>query len=190
MSCVADSPAPLYIYVLKLTEGKYYVGKSHQHITLRLDEHMSGVGGNTWTQTFTPLEVADIKVGDDYDEDKYVFKFMEQHGIGNVRGGSYSNVTLSFDQHLQAWRSIQNACGNCLACGQKGHSIPECKTPICFKCGNPQHALKDCTALVHSLGGRIDGCYRCGRPDHWAIRCNRSKDMMGRPLSPSSCVIS
>jgi hypothetical protein len=35
----------------------------------------------------------------------------------------------------------------------------------------------------------LDGCYRCGRPDHWAIRCNRSKDCFGRPLT-SSCVIS
>lgn len=189
MSCIVDSPPPLYIYVLKLTEGKFYVGKTHRHITLRLEEHMTGLG-SAWTRIYTPIEVSEIKVGDDYDEDKYVLKYMEQYGIDNVRGGSYSNVRLSFDQHLQAWRSIQNACGNCMACGQKGHWISECKTPICFKCGSPQHALKNCTALVHSLGGRMDGCYRCGRPDHWAIRCNRSKDIFGRSLNPSACIVS
>lgn len=188
MSCETPVPPPIYIYVLKLEEEKYYVGKTSQHVTLQLDEHMKGLV-SAWTQKYAPLSVADIKTGDDFDEDKYVLKCMEQYGIDNVRGGSFSNMVLSFDQHVHAHHAINNAHGNCMACGQKGHSIAECHTDICYKCGKSGHLVKDCSALEHTLGGRIDGCYRCGRPDHWAIRCNRSKDFVGRPLT-QSCVIS
>jgi hypothetical protein len=36
--------------------------------------------------------------GDKFDEDKYVFKYMEKYGIENVRGGCFSQVVLPEDK--------------------------------------------------------------------------------------------
>jgi hypothetical protein len=185
---LTNPSSALFIYVLKLAEEKYYVGKTMNNITQRMEEHMAG-NGSEWTKKYTPIEVMEVKAGDEYDEDKYVLKYMQRYGIDHVRGGSFSQVVLPFDQYVQAWRSIQNASGNCTACGKNDHTIEACKTDICFKCGQSGHLFSTCTSQTHTMGGRIDGCFRCGRTDHWAIRCNRSKDFLGRPISQHSCNI-
>lgn len=183
-----NTPLPLFIYVLKLSDEKYYVGKTFNNITQRMEEHMAG-NGSPWTQKYAPIEVMEVKTGDEYDEDKYVLKYMKQYGIDNVRGGSFSQLILPFDQYVQSWRSIQNASGNCTACGKSDHRIESCTSDICYKCGQAGHLFTTCTAQAHTMGGRIDGCFRCGRPDHWAIRCNRSKDFLGRTLVAHACNI-
>jgi predicted GIY-YIG superfamily endonuclease len=187
-SSISNNSSPLFIYVLKLNEDKYYVGKTVNNITQRMEEHMAG-NGSAWTQKYTPIEVMEVKTGDEYDEDKYVLKYMKQYGIENVRGGSFSQIILPFDQHVQAWRSIQNASCSCTACGKHDHAIESCSSDICYKCGQSGHLFTACTAQTHVMGGRIDGCFRCGRPDHWAIRCNRSKDFLGRPILQHTCNI-
>lgn len=37
---------------------------------------------------------------DNYDEDKYTLKFMEQYGINNVRCGSFCELKLNKDNNL------------------------------------------------------------------------------------------
>lgn len=182
------SSSSLFIYMLKLTEDKYYVGKTFNNIAQRMEEHMTG-NVSAWTKKYVPVEVIEVKAGDEYDEDKFVLKYMKQYGIENVRGGSFSQITLPFDQYVQAWRSIQNASGNCTACGKNDHTIESCTSEICYKCGQSGHLFTVCTAQSHVMGGRIDGCFRCGRPDHWAIRCNRSKDFLGRIIVNDTCNI-
>ena len=187
-STPSTSSSQLFIYVLKLQDDKYYVGKVVGEITQRMEEHMAGKA-SSWTQQHVPIEVMEIKTGDDYDEDKYVLKYMQKYGIDNVRGGSFNQLTLPFDQHVQAWKSIQNACGNCTVCGQNSHTNETCTSPICYRCGQDGHLFDKCTAQSHTMGGRVDGCFRCGRSDHWAIRCNRSKDFLGRQLNQNACAI-
>jgi len=78
----------VYIYVLKLQENKYYVGKTNNP-SVRIENHLNG-NGSSWTKIYKPLKVVDmIPNCDDYDEDKYTQIYMDKYGIDNVRGGSF-----------------------------------------------------------------------------------------------------
>lgn len=68
------------IYILKLKNNKYYVGKS-QDPERRFIEHLSG-SGSAWTQLHHPIEIIEIIQNvDDFEEDKQVKKLMSLHGI-------------------------------------------------------------------------------------------------------------
>jgi predicted GIY-YIG superfamily endonuclease len=77
------------IYVLELTDGKYYIG-----ITLdfnkRLAQHISGQGAK-WTRLWKPVRVVEIAhVGATLAlENEITKKYMELYGPENVRGGSW-----------------------------------------------------------------------------------------------------
>ena len=75
----------VFIYVLKLKENKYYVGKTNNP-SFRLDDHFNR-NGSKWTQKYKPIRVLKLFKGDKYDEDKYVQKYMDKYGIKNVRRG-------------------------------------------------------------------------------------------------------
>lgn len=74
------------IYVLKLKNNKYYVGKTKSLIN-RMEDHLSG-DGSAWTRKYKPISVEEFKKDcDDFDEDKYTKIYMGKYGIENVRGG-------------------------------------------------------------------------------------------------------
>lgn len=167
---------------------KYYVGRT-ENLSQRLEQHKTGENASAFTSKYKYKDIIETFVGEKYDEDKTVLKYMEVYGIDNVRGGSYSNLELSFDQYLFIQRQINHGNSMCLACGKSGHFIRECHTEICYRCGGVGHTYTTCTAIEHTMNGKLDGCTRCGRPDHWAFRCNRSKDVFGRPLEQSNCAV-
>lgn len=177
----------MIIYTLKLAEGKYYVGKTRD-LMIRLEQHKNG-NVSTWTTKYPIISLLENFVGDKYDEDKTVLKYMEIYGVSNVRGGIYSNENLSFDQQLAILKSIRAANDTCLRCGSVGHFISNCDRKVCYRCGDVGHLVEDCKASNHIHGGIIYGCYRCGRSGHWAFRCNRSRDIYGKKIV-KSCVIS
>ena len=176
------------IYVLRLNNNKFYVGKTTD-LEARLNQHKIGAG-SAWTAIYPMIDLIETFLGDDFDEDKFVIKCMYQHGINNVRGGSYSNVELTFDQFLFARKAINSANNRCLICSKVGHFMSNCTADMCYRCGRAGHLQPNCYAKSHEFGGKLDGCFRCGRPDHWAMRCNRSADIFGRKLAQTSCVIS
>jgi len=78
----------VYIYVLQLTDGKYYIGKTN-YPNFRIEQHFKS-GCSSWTIKYYPLRIVEIISNcDDYDEDKYIRKYMDKYGIKNVRGGSF-----------------------------------------------------------------------------------------------------
>ncbi len=88
-----------FIYVLECqsknlaTPPKYYIGKTHQ-LEVRLPQHFQG-RGTTWTIKYPPLRVHDVfKAHSPFDEDNVTKQYMEEKGIDNVRGGSYSQEVL------------------------------------------------------------------------------------------------
>lgn len=112
------------IYILKLTQEKYYIGKSN-NATLRIQEHFNG-GGTFWTKLHKPIEVlALIPNSCIYDEDKYTLEFMDRFGIDNVRGGTFSNMLLSDDDLHIIHRLIWSAKDLCFACGGT-HFVRDC----------------------------------------------------------------
>lgn len=72
----------LSIYVLQLENNKYYIGKT-KNLNFRMDQHFDS-NGSTWTQINKPLKLLEINHNcDDFDEDKYTLKMMNQYGIKN-----------------------------------------------------------------------------------------------------------
>ena len=60
----------VYIYVLGLERGKYYIGKT-TNPSFRLNTHFNSYGGSEWTKIYKPIKVLELKPNcDDYDENK------------------------------------------------------------------------------------------------------------------------
>ena len=84
----------IYIYILKLENNKYYIGKT-TNPKFRIENHFNS-NGSEWTKMYKPLKLIElISDCDDYDEDKYTRIYMDKYGINNVRGGSFSSIELS-----------------------------------------------------------------------------------------------
>ena len=114
-----------HIYILKLKEGKYYIGKT-KNIEKRWNEHLSGQGSG-WTKKFKPTFLMKIIVSTSYfDEDKYVKEYMAKYGIENVRGGTYSNIVLDDNSILVLEKEIRHSKNLCTRCGRNTHFIKHC----------------------------------------------------------------
>lgn len=116
--------APRAVVELKSTP-KYYVGKTHQ-LEVRLPQHFQG-RGTTWTIEYPPLRVHDVfKAHSPFDEDNVTKQFMEEKGIDNVRGGSYSQKILDPTVILMLDRELKSARGVCYLCNKHGHLASSC----------------------------------------------------------------
>lgn len=114
------------LYILKLKEGKYYVGTTSKNVIERLEEHMSGRGSN-WTKKYKVLKLEKtIENCDKYDEDKWTKIYMDRYGIKNVRGGSYCEITLNNNSINAIEREVTHANDRCLYCHKVGHFIKNC----------------------------------------------------------------
>ena len=195
------------IYILKLKNNNYYVGKS-QDPEKRFVEHLSG-SGSSWTQLHEPIEIIDIIQNvDDFEEDKQVKKLMLLHGIDNVRGGSYSQIELSQEQKNLLQTELRSAQNQCINCGDNNHYVKDCPVKInknkkynkkqnnsCFRCGRQNHYINNCYATTHIDGYELDDdsddsyddsddniCYRCGRQNHYANNCYATTHIDGYKL--------
>jgi len=67
----------VFIYVLELSDNKYYVGKTAEmHFSLDLCCDLNML---EWTKKYKPLKIIEcISNCDDGDEDKYIIKYMSQ----------------------------------------------------------------------------------------------------------------
>ena len=117
----------VFIYILQLESGKYYIGKTTTP-SFRLDQHFNSNGSN-WTKKYKPTFVIELIPNcDDYDEDKYTIKYMEQYGINNVRGGSFCEIKLSDNNISTLNQMIRGVTNKCYICGSPDHFANECKT--------------------------------------------------------------
>ena len=108
------------IYILKLIDDKYYVGKT-VNLEFRLDQHFNDAG-SIWTKKYPPIKIVKIYYNaDTYDEDKYTLKLMSQYGIENVRGGSFTHEFLSEETVKYIQKMIISAKDQCYKCEKFGH---------------------------------------------------------------------
>jgi hypothetical protein len=167
----------MYIYVLQLEKGKYYIGKT-TNPQFRLEQHFSS-SGSQWTKKYTPKKVLQIIPNcDNFDEDKYTLKYMEQYGINNVRGGSFCELKLDKDNLSTIKKMINGSSDKCYICGETGHFANDCKQDddddmleefenlycnkknknknTCSTCGREGHASSDCYAKTTINGDVIE----------------------------------
>ena len=116
----------MFIYILQLEQGKYYVGKTTQP-SFRIEKHFHREG-SSWTKKYEPLSIVEIIPNcDSYDEDKHTIRYMEKYGINNVRGGSFCQINLSDVNLSTLHQMIQGATDKCYICGKSDHFAKDCK---------------------------------------------------------------
>lgn len=117
----------VYIYILELNEGRYYVGKT-ENPDIRITDHFKHRGAE-WTKLYSPIKVIElIPDCDAYDEDKYTKIYMQKYGIDNVRGGSFCLVKLSPETRQFIQQGIDSSSDYCYRCLKPGHFANKCST--------------------------------------------------------------
>ena len=156
------------IYVLKLQGNKYYVGKS-QDVIGRYQQHMSGQG-SAWTKKHKPMSLLECKSDvSPFEEDKVVKECMAKYGIENVRGGSYSQVTLDQVQIEALTRELRGGTDACNQCGQKGHFIKFCPNKNSFQKAKSKKSFDEIS--YEDLDELEWGCEYCDRTFTTAFGC-------------------
>lgn len=206
---VQKSESTQYIYILELSDGKYYVGKT-QTPDVRIDDHAKG-SGSRWTGLYAPVKIIDIiEMENDFDEDKYTLQLMREKGIENVRGGTFCEVVLGKENLTTINKMIQGSENRCYVCGKTGHYAKTCysknsKKTIkdddsndhnmvikCDRCGksfdttnglryHQKIYCKNITTSVPNKKSKIR-CFRCGRENHVATDCYASTHVNGKVL--------
>ena len=160
-----------FVYVLKLQRGKYYVGSS-TNPKARLQQHRTGGRlGAAWTSKYKPtkrtksikstkstkstqrntkhspiLQVTKLRTTSKQAcrkaEDRKTRRLMCKHGIGNVRGGVYSQVKLDKQvrQDLRRYLVTKRLSSRCKRLEQ-WHQADRC-----VRCGSAKHWAGRCKA--------------------------------------------
>ena len=116
----------IYIYIIKLEKNKYYIGKT-SYPYFRINDHFNS-NGSAWTRKYKPIELIKIIENcDDYDEDKWTIKYMEEVGINNVRGGSFNQIKLSTTNINTINQMLKTYNNQCYICGSIKHFANDCK---------------------------------------------------------------
>ncbi len=140
------------IYVLKLNDGKYYVGRT-TNLDKRIRDHKNGYG-SAWTKKYGFIELIDtIHVDSPFYEDMIVKTMMHTHGIENVRGGSYSQILLQKEQYDQLRREINGATDKCFKCGGD-HFVVDCKKDTERELDNLLREAIDIGCRIYASGVR------------------------------------
>ena len=162
------------IYVLKLQQNKYYVGKT-SNPTYRLDDHFSE-GGSAWTKKYKPLSIHELKPDrPDSDEQIVTQEYMANYGIDNVRGGPWCKIILTESEKQMITQINQGNSDSCYKCGQQGHFSMDCKSKdyrskkkttfvkpkpiVCDRCGRLGHTIDKCYASISADGYSMDVIY-------------------------------
>jgi hypothetical protein len=177
------------IYILKLTNNKWYVGKSDT-IDRRLLQHSTGVGSE-WTKRYPPIDIVTV-YGETspFDEDKYTKELMAQYGMDNVRGGSYCQIELDATTRQFLQRELRGANDQCFGCGGKDHFIANCPhSPNNSNNSNsPNNTNSPDTSDISDRNNRPNRpknrgpCKRCGRNNHTVEKCYAKTDVDGDPI--------
>lgn len=167
------------IYVLRLTDNKFYIGKSSD-VERRVQQHIDGEGAG-WTRKYPPVELCDLyDEMSHFDEDRITKEYMSKYGIENVRGGSYVTDVLDPFQIELLQKEIWAAKDCCTNCGRRGHIAKNCHARIdvngdeiilvfqCQKCGREYNEEEKCSKHQEHCGKQ---CYCCGKYGHIQKDC-------------------
>ena len=117
-------------YILQLESDKKYVGTTSRDVETRYQEHDKGSGfGSSWTEKYKPISIfqqGEFCSLNNLLENEKTLEMMSEYGIGNVRGGQWTVVTLSGQKYNDIQISLDNAFDRCYKCNQTGHFSSNC----------------------------------------------------------------
>jgi predicted GIY-YIG superfamily endonuclease len=114
------------IYALLLNNNKYYIGKTKKEVIVRLYEHKMNPTNN-WLKTYKPIVVKEeYESSDPFAEDNLTKKYMNNYGIDNVRGGSYTTFELENAQKKLLQKELSSLEDKCFICNKPGHYANIC----------------------------------------------------------------
>jgi len=129
--------------------------------------------GSLWTIKYKPQKVLEIIPNcDNFDEDKYTLKYMEQYGINNVRGGAFCQLKLDKDNLSTLKKMINGSSDKCYICGETGHFAKDCKQ-------DDDNILEEFKDLYYNNITTNDTCYICGREGHKSTDCYAKTTITG-----------
>jgi hypothetical protein len=136
----------MWIYVLSLLRGRFYVGSSRQP-TQRIAQHVEG-RGTRWTREWPVVRAVEVYHPRLlFSEDNKTKELMYFYGIDKVRGGSYYSLQLARDQLLILEREFDTATGRCFDCGYPLTPNHKCFGPVRARC-----------YYCHEWGHRVGAC--------------------------------
>jgi hypothetical protein len=180
------------LYVLELSQNKYYVGKTLLTDAVRIRAHfrVDKGGGCTWTRLYTPVSVLYTCSGDSEQEENILtLQMMNQYGWENVRGGKWCQVSLEYSPlqlphkfpFAKAWSKKRFRDGTCIECDNSGHFANVCPQRVCSNCKKQGHSARVCLySIVCHLckeSGHISSncphvvCYTCKKKGHTTKSC-------------------
>ena len=130
---VATGTGRTFLYVLRLVEDKYYVGRT-EDVTARLERHRRG-GATNWTTRFPPLPGHDAlyfwkPLLSDEEEDAVVeslmFERYKRHGFDVVRGGTFFHRILPEHRRRALVDKFRVRDERCFVCGDESHASKNC----------------------------------------------------------------
>jgi hypothetical protein len=191
------------IYVLQCQQQKYYVGKT-QFVAQRIANHLDAdLVASAWTSYYHPKNVIRIEQQrSPFDEDRILFETMNEYGIENVRGGSFSKINLDENEINILNRILHSSNNECLVCGSNDHFISECpdhdELPQEMNTRKEKHRIrrKEENGFMHQAGSFVGGfiaaiapvseeqkiCKRCGRNNHKKKNCFAKTHLNGTQL--------
>jgi hypothetical protein len=151
------------VYVLLLTEHKYYIGKTEDeskihkiHFTNTSTEVYTPKS-SIWTGIYRPLSIEYIYENTE-DDTKITLEYMDKKGIDNVRGGAFSEIYLSKEKK-DFINQLLNKSSRCHFCGSSEHLIENCpeKNQVVFR--NPVWDQLCCIGIFSYIGTLINPCW-------------------------------
>ena len=86
------------LYILKLEQGKYYIGiTTFANPYRRIEQHQRGYFSSQWTKKYKPIQTLEVRSLGELTQEKaehaetlVTQEYMEKFGHNNVRGGKFT----------------------------------------------------------------------------------------------------